>query len=419
MKHNGRIKDRSDAGGRQNKKIVVFRILCAVGVVAVFSGAVFGGRNLKSRKDIAAVETEQEEEPLDSLEEGGHAVRGTETVAKRDNSDDRETGLQGSKEGYGQANRGANLQADAGSRVQLSAADGLAESNVEKAVETGKKIATESEAVAGTGNETADQADPETEPVPVFQAEESVGVTQAEGEAAREDGTVAEGQAGFLPEPDPLPAGTVLSVEMQDAEALLGCFTISPIVEGDGVYNRINGKSWQENPFLSLDDLRYVKLLHYNFDGQIQVGELIVNKSIAEDVRSIFLELFAAKYQIQSMYLIDRYWTGDPEDSDTASVDENNSSAFCYRPATDGKKLSKHAYGKAIDINPQQNPYVSYMSGSPKWYHENANDYIRRDTGLPHVITHEDTAFLVFSKYGFFWGGDWKNQKDYQHFQKG
>lgn len=217
--------------------------------------------------------------------------------------------------------------------------------------------------------------------------------------------------------PDPFPAGAVLP-EGESAEELLGYFTISPITPGDAVYDRINQKSWQENPDIGLDELRYCKLLHYNFEGQIQVGELIVHQSIAEDVRSIFLELFAAGYQIQSMRLIDEYWTGDPEDSDTASVDANNSSAFCYRPATDGKKLSKHAYGKAIDINPQQNPYVSYASGFPRWYHENANAYIRRDTGLPHVITHEDTAFLVFSKYGFFWGGDWRVQKDYQHFQK-
>ncbi len=217
---------------------------------------------------------------------------------------------------------------------------------------------------------------------------------------------------------DPLPAGTVLAAEGQWADDPAGYFTVSPIAVGDAVYNRINGKSWQENPFVRLEDLRYLKLLHYNFDGQIQVGELIVNQSAAEDVRSIFLELFAAGYQIQSMRLIDEYWTGDPEDSDTASVDANNSSAFCYRPATDGAKLSKHAYGKAIDLNPQQNPYVSYASGQPRWHHENANAYIQRDTGLPHVITHEDMAFQVFSRYGFFWGGDWKVQKDYQHFQR-
>lgn len=212
--------------------------------------------------------------------------------------------------------------------------------------------------------------------------------------------------------------GTILTADQLNLEELTQYFTAVTIEEGDAVYNRINGKSWQENDYISLSDLRYLKVLHYNFSGQIQVGELIVNRSIADDVISIFEELFACGYQIQSMYLIDNYWTGDPDDSDTASIDENNTSAFCYRPITNGTKLSNHAYGRAIDLNPQQNPYVSYSSGAPKWYHENAGDYIARDTGLPHVITHEDAAFLIFQKYGFTWGGDWNNPKDYQHFEK-
>ena len=120
---------------------------------------------------------------------------------------------------------------------------------------------------------------------------------------------------------------------------------------------------------------------------------MIVNKDIQDDVISIFKELFRSGYRIfESMYLIDNCWTGDAETSDSASIDENNTSAFCYREISGGGNLSNHAYGRAIDINPQQNPYVSYSSGSPKWEHSNANDYIKRDTGLPHVITHEGSG---------------------------
>jgi len=61
---------------------------------------------------------------------------------------------------------------------------------------------------------------------------------------------------------------------------------------------------------------------------------------------------------------------------------------------------------------------VSYKSGSPVWSHENANDYIDRTTGLPHVITHDDVCYQIFKKYGFTWGGDWNTIKDYQHFEK-
>ena len=184
------------------------------------------------------------------------------------------------------------------------------------------------------------------------------------------------------------------------------------------MYERINGRSYRDNPHIGLEELRYLKMLHYNFDGQIQVGEMIVNESIQEDVLEIFQALLREEYEIQSMYLIDDYWTGDAEDSDTESVDANNTSAFCYREITGGGNMSNHAYGLAIDLNPQQNPYVSYRTGEPVWWHENANDYIDRDAGLPHMITHEDLAYELFTQHGFEWGGDWDSPKDYQHFEK-
>lgn len=213
-----------------------------------------------------------------------------------------------------------------------------------------------------------------------------------------------------------LPAGTILQAEVVNFLQTDRYFEAYEISEA--IFNIINGKSYQENPYVGLDDLRYLKVLHYNFDHELQVGELIVAKELTEDFIGIFTELFEAEYEIQSLYLVDNYWNGNPTDTDTASIDENNSSCFMYRPVTGGSKLSMHSYGRAIDINPQQNPYVSYRSGSPVWYHENANDYIDRTTGLPHVITEEDVCYQIFTKYGFEWGGAWNNIKDYQHFEK-
>lgn len=213
-----------------------------------------------------------------------------------------------------------------------------------------------------------------------------------------------------------IPAGTVLDAQYVDYKQINQYFTAYEISEK--VFAFINGKSYQENPDVSLDDLRYMKVLHYNFNHELQVGELIVAADLQEDFISIFRELFEAEYEIQSLYLPDNYWTGDPTDTDTASIDVNNSSCFMYRPVTGGSKLSMHSYGRAIDVNPQQNPYVSYRTGSPVWDHENANDYIDRTTGLPHVITEDDICYQIFTKYGFEWGGSWEYIKDYQHFEK-
>ena len=194
--------------------------------------------------------------------------------------------------------------------------------------------------------------------------------------------------------------GDVIDSDKIDRDNLSQYFTSSEIVEGDSVYNRIYGKSYVSNSNIGLSDLRYLKMLHVNFNGDFQVGEMIVNKSVAGEVLEIFETLCAEGYQIYSMYLIDDFWSGDGE-------------------ATGSSNLSKHALGKAIDTNPQQNPYVTYTDGKAKYSHDNAADYVYdRSSSKAHEITTSDRAYELFTSYGWTWGGSWNSPKDYQHFQK-
>ena len=196
-------------------------------------------------------------------------------------------------------------------------------------------------------------------------------------------------------------------------------FTSSVIERSDEIFNRINGKSYRDNDDIALEDLRYLTIPYYNFEQQVMLGEMIVNKDIEEDVRSIFKELFNNKYEIKSMRLIDDYWQVgcDGNIADNNSVGDNNTSCFCYRSVTGGGNISNHGYGRAIDINPQQNPYVENGQNS----HRNADEYVNnRYVGEPHVIvaSDEDICYSTFMKYGFTWGGNWTNPIDYQHFEK-
>lgn len=216
-----------------------------------------------------------------------------------------------------------------------------------------------------------------------------------------------------------LKAGTLLSSSQIDKNNLSQYFTAVKIEEGDSVYQRINGKSYQKNNDIKLSDLRYLKMLHMNFNNDIQVGEMIVNKSVADEVLGIFKSLFSDGYQIYSMYLIDDFWEKNAGTADWNSIEANNTSCFCYRAATGGSKLSKHALGRAIDINPMQNPYVTYKDGKPQYSHSNAKDYVsNRSSKKAHVITTSDKAYKAFTKKGWTWGGNWSSPKDYQHFQK-
>lgn len=196
-------------------------------------------------------------------------------------------------------------------------------------------------------------------------------------------------------------------------------FAPHEIVRGDRIFQRIDGKSYRENNDIGLEQLRYLTLLHYNFDHKVQVGEMIVNAQLVDDVLNIFKELFQKEYEIQSVYLIDNYWEDgmDGNDADYASIEENNTSAFNYRTVGGSGNLSNHALGRAIDINPQQNPYVS---GDGSYSHKNAAPYVDRGCGDPRVIvgSESDICYSTFSKYGFSWGGNWDSPKDYQHFER-
>ncbi len=199
-----------------------------------------------------------------------------------------------------------------------------------------------------------------------------------------------------------------------DADAY---FYIEPLSEE--VINKITGVSYPaadvvSDPVVVYDDLRYLHILYTDFNGETAEGELICNKAIAEDLKDIFRTLYDEKYQIEKVRLIDEYG-GDDE----ASMEDDNTSCFNYRVVEGSSSLSKHAYGRAIDINPFYNPYVTGINtGNIKIAPEGADKYADRSASFDHKIDENDLCVKLFKEHGFTWGGDWNSVKDYQHFQK-
>ena len=189
-------------------------------------------------------------------------------------------------------------------------------------------------------------------------------------------------------------------------------FTQSVIT--DEIYARINGCSYVENEEIALEDLRYLQVLYVGFDAEEHVGELIVNKAIADDILEIMRVLYENRSPIERMELVDEYG-GDDE----LSMQANNTSAFNYRPVEGSNKLSRHSYGMAIDINPFYNPCVrKYSDGSSKSFPEGSDEYVDRSKDFPYKIDKEDLCYQLFTEHGFRWGGTWNNPQDYQHFDK-
>ena len=181
----------------------------------------------------------------------------------------------------------------------------------------------------------------------------------------------------------------------------------------DAVFCRMMGKSYKEECTTPREELRYLRVLHYNKVGEELQGELVCHKDIADDLLAIFRELYQAKYPIERMVLIDEY-----DADDEASMRADNTSAFNFRKASGMRTLSKHSTGMAIDINPLYNPLVKHREGRTRVYPSNATPYIDRSQDFPYKIVKGDLCYRLFKKYGFSWGGDWKSSKDYQHFEK-
>lgn len=165
--------------------------------------------------------------------------------------------------------------------------------------------------------------------------------------------------------------------------------------------------SWREGCPVPLADLRYLTVPYVDMAGEEQVGELVVHADVAEGVLRVFAALHEARYPIRSMRLVDDFGADD-----NASMAADNTSAFNCRLRTGGTRWSEHAYGRAIDLNPVENPYVVGSHVAPPA----GEAYVERPDA-PGVLHEGDPAVQAFAAEGWIWGGTWTDGVlDYQHF---
>lgn len=197
-------------------------------------------------------------------------------------------------------------------------------------------------------------------------------------------------------------------VERLGADAF---FTVETIDEA--LRRRIVGRSYREGCPVPLAELRYLRVLHRDFEGRTRRGELLCHRDIADDLAAIFRALYLAGYPIAQMRLVD-----DFDADDVRSMEADNTSAFNYRPIAGSKTLSRHSLGRAIDINPLRNPCVRLRDGRTLVEPEAGRPYADRTRDFPGRFHEEDLCVRLFKARGFRWGGDWRSLKDYQHFEK-
>jgi hypothetical protein len=170
---------------------------------------------------------------------------------------------------------------------------------------------------------------------------------------------------------------------------------------------RMTGVSWHPGCPVPLSDLRLIALTYRGFDGRAHTGLLIANRDAASTLVGVFRRLYAARFPIRRMQLVDTYG-GD----DYRSIEADNTSAFNCRVATGSTHWSQHAYGRAIDVNPIENPYVNGGTTS----HPASTPYLDRSRRRPGMAFEGGVLVEAFRTAGWGWGGSWNGIKDYQHF---
>jgi hypothetical protein len=171
---------------------------------------------------------------------------------------------------------------------------------------------------------------------------------------------------------------------------------------------RMTGVSWRPGCPVPLRDLRAVVVRHWGFDGAVHTGTLIVHAGAAAGIVGVFRRLYAARFAIRRMTPVDAYGG-----SDFRSIEADNTSAFNCRYVDGTTRWSEHAYGRAIDVNPIENPYVS--SGG-RVSHAASRSYVRRSPARTGMAVEGGVLVRAFDAAGWGWGGRWSGAKDYQHF---
>ncbi len=182
--------------------------------------------------------------------------------------------------------------------------------------------------------------------------------------------------------------------------------TIAPL--STDLRKTMSGVSWRQGCPVAMDDLRLVRAGYIGFDSRPHTGRIVVHRDVAADVLTVLRRLYAARFPIRRMVPVDAYGG-----SDFRSIEADNTSAFNCRYVDGTTRWSEHAYGRAIDLNPIENPYVT-TAGTTS--HAASRPFLRRAPYRQGMAVEGGAVVRAFADVGWSWGGRWSGARDYQHF---
>jgi D-alanyl-D-alanine carboxypeptidase-like protein len=179
--------------------------------------------------------------------------------------------------------------------------------------------------------------------------------------------------------------------------------TVAPVTQAELPY------TWHSGCPVSPVQLRRLRVSYWGFDGVPHTGALVANVDAVGDLVTVFRRLYSARFPIRRMRSVDLY-----RGSDERSLEADNTAAFNCRYAVGPgpRRWSQHAYGRAIDVNPVENPYLESGRVHPR----SGAAYLNRSKIRPGMAVRGGLLVRAFASVGWQWGGRWRGTPDYQHF---
>lgn len=170
----------------------------------------------------------------------------------------------------------------------------------------------------------------------------------------------------------------------------------------DSALSRAEALAGSSAPRSVLARQALVEVGYVGFDGRSHRGQIVVDRSLEKEVRAIFAEIERARFPIARVIPAVAY-----EWDDLRSMRANATTGFNYRLVAGTRVRSAHARGRAIDLNPIQNPHLGRDRLG-----------LTYDVKRPGTILRDSVVVRAFKSRGWRWGGDWRRSKDTMHFEK-
>lgn len=125
-----------------------------------------------------------------------------------------------------------------------------------------------------------------------------------------------------------------------------------------------------------VDNMCTIHLTHWGFDGCVHEGQITVDADLADEVTTLFRELFVDRYPIEKMLNLDKYASID------AAMEDNNT--FASTP-------------RSIRLNPVLNPQICQETVIPK----NSQPFLDRTLDCHGLIIPGDRCYVRFIEAGW------------------